>query len=211
MRVKQFQDGTLSFRKSCGHGVCGSDAMRINGQERLACKTLVQDVAESEGGTVRIEPLNNFPVERDLMVDQRSFFGKYRSVNPYLINEEAVREKERIQSPEERRRFDDATNCILCSACFSACPVMTGNPDFLGPGVIVQASRFLEDSRDRGFEQRLPALDVPNGVWPCRNHFQCTRVCPRGIKVTKLINLTKKRVRQHREARGEQVHDGASS
>jgi len=191
VHIKQFQDGSLGFRKSCAHGVCGSDAMRINGKDRLACKTLVKDVAESDGAEVLIDPLAHFPVQRDLIVDQTSFFEKYRSIKPFLINDEPVPEKERIQSQEERMAFDDTTNCILCSACFSACPVVGENPNFLGPAAIAQAFRFLADSRDRGFKERLPVLDHPDGVWPCRNHFQCTRTCPRGIKITKRINETK--------------------
>jgi succinate dehydrogenase / fumarate reductase iron-sulfur subunit len=199
MHIKLFQDGSLGFRKSCAHGVCGSDAMRINGQDRLACKTLVKDVAESDGAEVIIDPLTHFPIQRDLIVDQSSFFKKYRSIKPYLINDEPVPAKERIQTQEERMAFDDTTNCILCSACFSACPVLEENPDFLGPAIIAQAFRFSADSRDMGFEERLPVLDHPNGVWPCQNHFQCTRVCPRGIKITKRINETKKMISQHQE------------
>ena len=199
MHIKLFQDGSLGFRKSCAHGVCGSDAMRINGQDRLACKTLVKDVAESDGAEVIIDPLTHFPIQRDLIVDQTSFFKKYRSIKPYLINDEPVPAKERIQTQEERMAFDDTTNCILCSACFSACPVLEETPDFLGPATIAQAFRFLADSRDMGFEERLPVLDHPDGVWPCQNHFQCTRVCPRGIKITKRINETKKMITQHRE------------
>ena len=201
MRVKRFQDGSLGFRKSCAHGVCGSDAMRINGKDRLACKTLVKDVVEKDGDAVRIDPLTHFPVQRDLIVDQSAFFEKYRAVKPFLINDEPVAEKERIQSQEERMAFDDTTNCILCSACFSACPVLGENPDFLGPANIAQAFRFLADSRDKGFEDRLPVLDQPNGVWPCQNHFECTRACPRGIKITKRINETKRMITQYRETK----------
>jgi succinate dehydrogenase / fumarate reductase iron-sulfur subunit len=208
VKIKNFQDPTLAFRKSCAHGVCGSDAMRINGKEKLACKTLVQDVAEKDDATIRIEPLRGFPIERDLIVSQSAFFEKYQSIQPFLINDEPVKEKERIQSPEERRAFDDVTSCILCCACFSACPVLENNPEFLGPAISAQASRFLDDSRDKGFEQRLPRLDSPNGVWPCANHFECTRVCPRGIKITKRINETKRKIQKFREARGEKVRDG---
>jgi len=207
MHIQHFQDGTLAFRKSCAHGVCGSDAMRINGKDRLACKTLVRDVAETDGAVVVIEPLRNFSVQKDLIVDQTLFFEKYRSVKPFLINDEPVTEKERKQSQEERSAFDDTTNCILCSACFSACPVLENNQDFLGPAVIAQAYRFLADSRDRGFEERLPALDRPNGVWPCQNHFQCTRTCPRQIKITKRINQTKKMIKRYRESCEEKIND----
>ena len=200
MHIKQHEDGSLGFRKSCAHGVCGSDAMRINGKDRLACKTLVRDVADAEGARVIIEPLRYFPVQRDLIVDQAVFFEKYKSVKPYLINHEPVAEKERIQSPEDRKAFDDPTSCILCSACFSACPIPAENPRFLGPAAIIQAARFNKDSRDQGFEARLSALDDPDGVWPCRSHFECTRACPRGIKITKLINETKRQIKARQEA-----------
>lgn len=204
MRIKRFQDGALGFRKSCAHGVCGSDAMRINSKDRLACKTLVRDVAPKAGDTVLIEPLRHLPVLRDLIVDQTAFFKRYRSVKPFLMNEEPPSEKERLQSPKQRMAFDDATNCILCSACFSACPVLEDNPAFLGPSAIVQAFRFLEDSRDRGFEERLPTLDSPNGVWPCGNHFECTKACPRSIKITKRINETKRLIQTFRLSTGEE-------
>jgi succinate dehydrogenase / fumarate reductase iron-sulfur subunit len=199
MQIKEYRDGSLGFRKSCAHGVCGSDAMRINGKDRLACKTLVQEVADVDGAIIEIKPLNHFTVLRDLIVDQTEFFEKYRSIKPFLITDHIVTEKERIQSPEQRKAFDDATNCILCSACYSACPVLYETPDFLGPAAIAQASRFNDDSRDKGFAERLPVLDSPNGVWPCKNHFECTRACPRHIKITKLINRTKTRIKKHRE------------
>jgi succinate dehydrogenase / fumarate reductase iron-sulfur subunit len=190
-------DGTLAFRKSCAHGVCGSDGMIINGRERLACKTLVQDVAEGDGVIVRVEPLRHLPVLRDLIVRQDEFFERWRRVKPFLINAEAVKEKERIQSQKGRAAFDDPTKCILCASCYSACPILDEeNPRFVGPAAIAQAARFAFDSRDQGFEERLEVLDHPDGVWACENHFQCTRVCPRGIKVTKNINLTKRKINQ---------------
>jgi succinate dehydrogenase / fumarate reductase iron-sulfur subunit len=202
MHIKRFQDGTLAFRKSCAHGVCGSDAMRINGKDRLACKTLVREVAEAEGATIRIEPLRHLPVLKDLVVGQDPFFEKYRAVTPFLINDEPVKEKERIQSQKERDAFDDATNCILCAACYSACPILDEDPDFIGPASLANAFRFLEDSRDRGFADRLPVLDEPTGVWGCQNHFECTRACPRGIKITKHINQTKRRIKASKEQEG---------
>ena len=197
IQVKSFVDGTLAFRKSCAHGVCGSDAMIIDGQERLACKTLVKDVAEGDGVTVRIEPLKHLPLLRDLIVGQDEFFARWRKVKPFLINTEAVEEGERIQPQEERAAFDDPTKCILCASCYSACPILNGeNARFIGPAAVAQAARFVFDSRDKGFEDRLEVLDHPDGVWACENHFQCTRVCPRGIKVTKHINLTKRKIRR---------------
>ncbi|MDJ0622354.1 MAG: succinate dehydrogenase iron-sulfur subunit [Desulfocapsaceae bacterium] len=192
MKVKRFQDGSLGFRKSCAHGVCGSDAMRINGKDGLACKTLVKEVVEKDGDTVTVEPLRFMPVQRDLIVDQSEFFEKYRSIKPYVINDEEVEEGERLQSQEERMVFDDTTNCILCASCYSACPVLEENSDFIGPAAIAQAFRFLADSRDLGFKERLKILDAPDGVWPCQNHFQCTKSCPRSILITKRINSIKK-------------------
>ncbi len=200
MQVKRFQDGSLGFRKSCAHGVCGSDAMRINGKDGLACKTLIKDVAEKDGDTITVEPLRYLPVQRDLIVDQGEFFQKYRSIKPYLINDEQVPEKERIQSQEERMTFDDTTNCILCASCYSACPVLDENSAFLGPAAISQAYRFLADTRDKGFKERLTVLNDKNGVWPCENHFKCTQACPRSILITKRINQTKKMIKD-REAK----------
>jgi succinate dehydrogenase / fumarate reductase iron-sulfur subunit len=200
MFVKTDLDGSLAFRKSCAHGVCGSDAMVINGVERLACKTLIKDITDDANAVVTVEPLKSMPVQKDLMVAQDTFFENYKAVMPFLINDEPTDGKERIQTPEERAIFDDVTNCILCAACYSSCPVIQEkNPAFIGPAAIVNAARFILDSRDRGMEERLPALDNPNGVWPCENHFNCTKVCPREIKVTKNINLTKRKIMDYKK------------
>lgn len=207
LQIKRTEDSTLTFRKSCAHGVCGSDAMRINGKERLACKTLFQEVADSDGDTVVIEPLRHLSIQRDLMVDQTPFFKNYASVTPFLVPAEKEGDQEYIQSQKEREAFDDATKCILCQACVSACPVMDENPNFIGPAAIVQASRFVFDTRDAGFEDRLAVLDHPDGVWSCDNHFECTKVCPREIKITKLINLTKRKIKQHRDESGESTSE----
>ena len=198
MAIKRHQDPTLGFRKSCAHGVCGSDAMVINGKERLACKTLVKDVLQDDGSPVRIEPLRSLPVQRDLMVDQSAFFEKFAKAKPYYISHSEPPEKERLQSPEDREHFDNQTNCIQCAACYSTCPVVRErNSSWLGPSSIVNAARFIEDSRDEGFEERLPVLDAPDGVWPCESQYECTRQCPRGIMITKHINLVKQRIRAH--------------
>jgi succinate dehydrogenase / fumarate reductase, iron-sulfur subunit len=199
--VKQHLDATLAVRKSCGHGVCGSDAMRINGTERLACKTLIKDIASGDGAVVTIEPLGSMPIQRDLMVDQTAFFEKYRSVKPFLIPAaSAPMASERVQTPLERARFDDPTKCILCGACFSSCPVVADkNPGFVGPAAVIQAARFIFDSRDKGVGERIGVLDTPNGAWACENHFNCTKVCPRGIKVTKSINEIKKAITAAKE------------
>jgi succinate dehydrogenase / fumarate reductase iron-sulfur subunit len=199
VHIKHFIDGSLAFRKSCGHGVCGSDAMIINGIERLACKSLVKKVLKDNGKTILIEPLKHFSIKRDLVVDQDPFFNKYISINPYLINNETVNKKERLQSTDEHNMFKDTTSCIFCSACYSACPVLDKD-DFLGPAAITQAYRFNADSRDRGFEDRLKVLNSDNGVWLCENHFECTKICPRGIKITKRINQTKSAIEKYNKS-----------
>jgi succinate dehydrogenase / fumarate reductase iron-sulfur subunit len=200
MFIKRNVDGTLCFRKSCAHGVCGSDGMTINGEERLACKTLIRDVTDQENAVVTIEPLKSLPVQRDLMVDYTRFFETYRVVKPYLIPAGQVDHGETIQSPAERSKFDDPTKCILCASCHSSCPVVAQyDPDFIGPAAVVQAARFVFDSRDQGIGPRLDVLDDTHGVWPCANHFNCTRVCPRGIKVTKNINLVKREIKAFKE------------
>jgi len=191
-------DPSLGLRRSCGHGVCGSDAMRINGKERLACKTLIKDVATEERSVVRVEPLRHLPVKRDLMVDQSQLFARNLSVKPFLLPaaEPAAQDgQEILQTPLERERIDDPSKCIQCGACYSACPVLDKNPRFIGPLALVQAARFVEDTRDKGLEPRMDVLDQPDGVWSCENHFECTRVCPRGIKVTRLINMLKSRIK----------------
>ena len=203
MKVKRGVDRTLAFRRSCAHGVCGSDAMRINGKESLACKVLIQEVASADGDVIKVEPLRHFEVERDLMVHQDPFFEKFRQVQPFLIPAEKKGPGEYIQSQADRELIDDATKCILCGSCMSACPVMDENPGFIGPASIVQAARFAFDTRDAGFEERLSVLDHSDGVWSCENHFECTKACPRGIKITKLINLTKRKISAYRKARGE--------
>ena len=186
--IKWQQDGTLAFRRSCAHGICGSDAMLINGKNRLACKLLIKDLKQP----ITIEPMRGFAVVKDLIVDMDAFFEKYRSVKPYLIEEEgAAPDKERTQSPEERERYDDTTKCILCGACTTSCPSFWANSDYAGPAAIVQAHRFLFDSRDHGAAQRLPALNDASGVWRCRTIFNCTAACPRGINVTKAIGEVK--------------------
>ena len=208
MFIKRNLDGTLSFRKSCAHGVCGSDAMTINGIERLACKTLIQDVAEKDDDVITIEPLKSLPVQRDLMVDYTRFFETYRIVKPFLIpienhpntSLEDATLKENIQMPEERKKIDDPTKCILCASCYASCPVVAEkDPSFIGPAAVVQAARFVFDSRDKGIEPRLEILDDPHGAWPCENHMNCTKVCPRGIKVTKNINFIKREIKNFKE------------
>lgn len=204
MHIVRYEDGTLAFRKSCAHGICGSDAVRINGKERLACKTLIRDVAQNDGDTITLDPLNHMPVQKDLMVDQSEFLAKFRHVRPYLLPKEAPPPQgEFYQSAEDRALIDDATKCINCGACYSACPILDDNPDFLGPAALVAAARFVFDSRDKGLEDRLEIVDHPNAIWSCDNHFDCTKACPREIKITKLINLTKRTVKKYKKERNE--------
>lgn len=186
--VKWFHDGTLAVRRSCNHGVCGSDALRINGRNRLACKTILKDV----GKAVTVEPIAGLPVLKDLIVDMTPFFDSYKAVHPYLMNDEPAGMRERIQSPAERERFDDTTKCILCAACTTSCPSYWANDRFVGPASIVQAHRFIFDSRDRGAAERLEVLNDAEGVWRCRTIFNCTEACPRGIEVTRRIGEVKK-------------------
>ncbi|MBI4313531.1 MAG: succinate dehydrogenase iron-sulfur subunit, partial [Candidatus Omnitrophica bacterium] len=165
------------------HGVCGSDAMLINGRNRLACKMLVKDCPQP----ITVEPMKGFKVIKDLIVDMEPFFNKYKSIKPFLVNEEPAPAKERLQSPADRDKFDDTTKCILCGACTGSCPSFWANDEYVGPAAIVQAHRFLFDSRDHGKEDRLKALNEITGVWRCRTIFNCTDACPRDIKVTRAI------------------------
>ena len=181
--VKWQCDGSLALRRSCAHGICGSDAMMINGRNRLACKVLVKDCPQP----ITVEPMRGFTVLRDLIVDMEPFFAKYRAMKPYLITEEPAPATERLQTPADRARFDETTKCILCGACTSSCPSFWANGEYVGPAAIVQAHRFLFDSRDRGGAERLGALNALTGVWRCRTIFNCVDACPRDINVTKAI------------------------
>jgi succinate dehydrogenase / fumarate reductase iron-sulfur subunit len=190
-KIKWEQDGSLTFRRSCAHGVCGSDAMRINGRNRLACKTLIKDLDMTK--PIYVEPIKGLTVEKDLVVDMNPFYEAYRAVKPFLIASDKP-EKERIQSPEERERFEDTTKCILCAACTSSCPVFWTDGQYFGPAAIVNAHRFIFDSRDEGAEVRLDILNDKEGVWRCRTTFNCTEACPRGIEVTKAIAEVKQAI-----------------
>jgi succinate dehydrogenase / fumarate reductase, iron-sulfur subunit len=190
-QVRGYHDSSLAYRRSCAHGVCGSDAMRINGRNRLACKLLVRDVNSTE---ITVEPILGLKVIKDLVVDMEPFFQQYREVTPFFVNDEPLPAdgKERLQSPEERERFDDTTKCILCAACTTSCPSFWANGKYVGPAAIVNAHRFIYDSRDRAAKQRLEVLNEPDGVWRCRTIFNCTEACPRDIKITKAIAEVKR-------------------
>ena len=188
-RVKWYHDGTLSLRRSCAHGVCGSDAMRINGVNMLACKTLVKDLVRGEKGRIQVEPILGLKVIKDFIVDMEPFMEHYRSVMPYFVNDEPApaNGRERLQSIEDRARYDEATKCILCAACTTSCPSFWANGTYVGPAAVVQAHRFIFDSRDQAADKRLDILGEENGVWRCRTIYNCTSACPREIPVTQLI------------------------
>lgn len=188
-KVKGYQDGTLSFRRSCAHGVCGSDALRINGRNMLACKALVRDV----GTKITVEPILGLKVIKDLIVDMEPFFDNYKKVLPYFINDSPLPAdgKERRQSPEQRERFDETTKCILCACCTTSCPSFWASDDYLGPAALVTAHRFIFDSRDEAASQRLHILSETSGTARCHTAYNCTTACPREIKVTQAIGELK--------------------
>ncbi|MFN2489583.1 MAG: succinate dehydrogenase iron-sulfur subunit [Actinomycetota bacterium] len=188
--VKWHHDSSLALRRSCGHGICGSDAMVINGVNRLACKVLVKDLEQP----ITVEPIRGLPVIKDLVVDMEPFFQGYLEVKPWLITDPGTHEpaRERIQSQDERERYDDTTKCILCAACTTSCPIFWADESYVGPAAIVNAHRFIFDARDDGATERLRILSEKGGVYKCRTAFNCTDACPRGIKVTKAIQEVKR-------------------
>ena len=187
-KIKWEQDGSLTFRRSCGHGVCGSDAMSVNGLNRLACKLLMGRLPNK----ITIMPLLAFRVIKDLVVDMDPFFAQYEKIKPYLINDEPPPLTEWLQTPEQRARYEVGTKCILCAACTSSCPISWGDPEWVGPATLVNAHRFIFDSRDRGAAERLAILGDRLGVFRCRTVFNCTECCPRDIPITDLIEQIKR-------------------
>ncbi|MDR3442842.1 MAG: succinate dehydrogenase iron-sulfur subunit [Legionella sp.] len=184
-RLKAEQDPTITYRRSCREGVCGSDGMNINGTNGLACIT---HVSELKAGTIIVRPLPGFPVIRDLAVDMSQFYQQYERVEPYLQNDEVAPAQERLQSPEERAQLDGLYECILCACCTSSCPSFWWNPEkFVGPAGLLQARRFLADSRDTATEHRLEKLQDPFSVFRCRTIMNCTNVCPKGLNPSQAI------------------------
>jgi len=178
------QDDTLGFRRSCREGVCGSDAMNINGRNGLACITPLEDLSQP----IVLRPLPGLPVIRDLIVDLTQFFNQYRAVKPWLINHDPEPEIERLQSPDERAKLDGLYECILCACCSTACPSFWWNPDrFLGPAALLQACRFLADSRDQAMGERLDDLNDPFRLFRCHTIMNCTDVCPKGLNPSQAI------------------------
>lgn len=191
--IKNTQDETLTLRRSCREGVCGSDGMNINGKNGLACITHLSSLTEP----VEIRPLPGLPVVRDLVVDMGKFMKQYEKAQPYLINHEAPPAAERLQSPEDRAKLDGLYECILCACCSTACPSYWWNPEkFMGPAAILQAARFIEDSRDTATSERLEALSDPFSVFRCRGIMNCVSVCPKGLNPTAAIGKVRHRLLQ---------------
>ncbi|MBV6273817.1 succinate dehydrogenase iron-sulfur subunit [Alcaligenaceae bacterium CGII-47] len=188
LRIKNEVDDSLALRRSCREGVCGSDAMNINGKNGLACTTNMLTLSEP----IVLKPLPGLPVVRDLIVDMTFFFDQYHSVKPYLINDTPPPEKERLQSPEEREELNGLYECILCGCCSTACPSFWWNPDkFVGPAGLLQAYRFIADSRDEATAQRLDDLEDPYRLFRCHTIMNCTDVCPKGLNPSEAIGKIK--------------------
>ena len=180
------QDPSLSYRRSCREGVCGSDGINMNGKNGLACITPVSEVIKR--GKLELRPLPGLPVVRDLVVDMTQFYRQYEKVQPFLINDTPPPAQERLQSPEERAKLDGLYECILCACCSTACPSFWWNPDkFIGPAGLLQAYRFLADSRDTADAERLANLDDPFSLFRCRGIMNCVAVCPKGLNPTRAI------------------------
>jgi len=188
LQVKGLLDGSLTLRKSCAHGVCGSDGVRVNGRNALACRELIRNHKQP----IVIEPMKGFKIIKDLVVDMGPFFEKYKSVKPYLVNDHPVPAQERLQSEKDRMKFEDTTKCILCACCTTSCPTYWADSEFLGPAALVAAHRFIFDSRDQAGDERLDIVGEKEGAWKCRTIFNCTDACPRGIQVTQAIGEIKK-------------------
>ncbi|GAB4361486.1 MAG: succinate dehydrogenase iron-sulfur subunit [Gammaproteobacteria bacterium] len=182
------KDESLTFRHSCGEGVCGSDALNINGRNRLACITPVVELKEP----VQIRPVPGLPVIRDLVVDMSQFYQQYRVAKPYLINNDPPPEKERLQSPEDRDKLDGLYECILCGCCSTSCPSFWWNPDkYMGPAALLQSWRFLADTRDQATDERLDDLEGPYRLFRCHSIMNCVEACPKGLNPTKAIGHIK--------------------
>lgn len=188
MRIKADVDDSLSFRRSCREGVCGSDAMNINGRNGLACITNLRDLPQP----IVLRPLPGLPVVRDLIVDMTDFFNQYHSIKPYLINNSVPPEKERLQSPKQRDELDGLYECVLCACCSTSCPSFWWNPDkFVGPAGLLQAYRFIADSRDEATSERLDDLNDPFRLFRCHTIMNCVDVCPKGLNPTLAIGKIK--------------------
>jgi succinate dehydrogenase / fumarate reductase iron-sulfur subunit len=188
MRIKSEKDDSLSFRRSCREGVCGSDAININGRNGLACITNLRELRQP----ITLRPIPGLPVIRDLIVDMSHFFDQYHSIKPFLVNETPPPEKERLQAPAEREELDGLYECILCACCSTSCPSFWWNPDkFVGPAGLLQAYRFIADSRDQATGERLDDLNDPYRLFRCHTIMNCVDVCPKGLNPTRAIGKIK--------------------
>jgi succinate dehydrogenase / fumarate reductase iron-sulfur subunit len=188
--IKWSLDGSLAWRRSCGHGVCGSDAMKINGRNRLACQVLIRDL---KSDVITVEPLPSYPVVKDLVVEQTGFFEKLKAIKPYLITDEPPPLQERVQSEADREILEEAAKCILCGACTSSCPSSWTEPSYLGPAAFLKAYRYIFDTRDSAAAERLDVLNESNSLWRCHTIFNCVEACPKEINITWHISQLKKK------------------
>ncbi len=190
--IKWHYDGTLTFRRSCAHAICGSCGMTINGKNRLACQTLIKDLDTSK--PIKIEPLKSYPVIKDLVVDMNKFYEKMFKVKPYLVNDNPPPGREFLQTPEEQKLIDEAYSCIWCGCCTSSCPSFWADDDYLGPAALLKAYRFIFDTRDTLTEERLRIVNDADGVWRCHVIFNCVEACPKEINITEYISRLKLKV-----------------
>ncbi len=192
-KIKWEQDGTLSFRRSCAHGVCGSDGMKINGRNRLACGTLLKDINTNK--VITIEPMPSMPIIKDLVLDMSDFYAKNKSVIPYLINNNPPpADGERLQSNEDAEMLFESAKCILCACCTTSCPSTWSNENYMGPASLLKAYRFVFDTRDEAADERLDIIDTPDGIWRCHTIFNCIEACPKEINITWHISQLKKKL-----------------
>ena len=188
-RIKWTQDGSISYRRSCGHAICGSCGMTIQGASRLACRTLVQDIPED---VITIEPLKGFPIVKDLVVDMEHFFHKYQAIKPYFINNSPAPVAERRQDPVQQEAIDDPAKCILCGCCTASCPSFWKNDGYLGPAALLKAWRFVADTRDEAAAERLDIVNGTNGLWRCHLIFNCMEACPKEIDIPAALSKLKR-------------------
>lgn len=193
-QIRWEQDGTLAYRRSCREGVCGSDALNINGVNRLSCMTHVEPLKKP----VVIQPLPALPLIKDLVTNMDNFLDKYFMVKPYLITKTPLPDNEMLQSPEDRKKLDGLYECILCASCSSSCPSFWADPEYLGPSALLNVWRFIADSRDEGADERLEMLNHRHGVWRCHTILNCIEACPKGLNPTKAISGIKKALVSHR-------------
>jgi succinate dehydrogenase / fumarate reductase iron-sulfur subunit len=184
-QIRWEQDGTLAYRRSCREGVCGSDGVNVNGANMLTCVTHIDEVVKN--GKLVIQPLPGMALVKDLVVDLSDFLDKYFLVKPYLISKTPAPARERLQSPEDRKKLDGLYECILCGCCSSSCPSYWADPEYLGPSALLNVWRFVQDSRDEGAEERLGLLDNKNGAWRCHTILNCIEACPKGLNPTQAI------------------------